>query len=105
MNLGVRFLLELPSVAKASPRPPVSLPFHVPPFNSSFHPASCLSLGSPESKFEPHIWMQVVYLGFPSGSKESEREEGEKSRGWGMELLNVMGSCPLGPSEARVRDV
>ena len=49
--------------------------------------------------------MQVVYLGFPSGSKESEREEGEKSRGWGMELLNVMGSCPLGPSEACVRDI
>lgn len=91
-----RFLLELPSMAKASPRPPVSLPFHLPPFNSSFHPAPCLSLGSPESEFEPQIWMQVVYLGFPSGSKENEREEGEKSKGVGDGAAECDGLMPTG---------
>lgn len=105
MNLGFPFSPELPSVAEASPQPPVSLPYHLPPFNSSFHPAPCLSLGSPESEFEPQIWMQSFIWGSHQEARRMRERMEKNQRRCGMELLNVMGSCPLGPSEARVRDL
>lgn len=83
-------------MAEASLQPPVSLPFHLPPFNSSFHPVPSLSLGSPESEFETQIWMQVIYLGFPSGSKETERAEGEKSKGVWDGAAECDGLAPTG---------
>ena len=40
--------------------------------------------------------MQVIYLGFPSGSKESEREEGEKSKGVWDGAAECDGLAPTG---------
>lgn len=94
------FSVSFPVLAEASLQPPCHRPFQLPPFHSSLHPVPWLTLGSPESELETQTQTQVVYLGFPSGSRWGSRvsETGKRkmNRGCVIALLNVVGSRPLG---------